>query len=326
VKKKFVLCLSLIFLFINAYTLNRNIFSLKADISSGLLNGLIQEYVFNENCLNTDNLQSRLDWQLKNIPYFELNLDADFFKYYKLRLNGQIAVPKTSGVMEDYDWLNSTGGLSGKNTEVLNDDPTELTNYSCSTNHLTKYYTFSAALGGNIYLPNKMKLCPYTAFDYEYIFFDAYGGYKIYKEDNFEKVDIGEGKIISYTQEFYSFMLGLTYESIIKDRFTISADLKVSPKLTFCNNLDFHYGTGFVYWDNIKYMFLFKAKIDGLYNFNSHNSLGMSFSCSYLPLAKGTDYSNSISAFPGGIWSDTGAESGASYFKYSFSLNYRFTL
>jgi outer membrane protease len=326
VKKKFVLCLSLIFLFINAYTLDRSIFSLKADISSGLLNGLIQEYVFDEACLNTDNLESRLDWQLKNIPYFELNLDIDFFKYYKLRLNGQIAVPKSSGVMEDYDWLNSTGGLEGKHPEFLNDDPTEVTNYSCSTNNLTKYYTFSAALGGNIYLPHRMKLSPYTAFDYEYIFFDANGGYYIYKDYDNETRYFNQEKIISYTQEFYSFMLGLTYESVIKDRFTISADLKVSPKLTFCNNLDFHYGTGFVYWDNIKYMFLFKAKIDGFYNFNSHNSLGLSFFCSYLPLAKGTDYSNSISAFPGGTWTNAGAESGASYFKYRFSLNYRFTL
>ena len=312
-KKKFVFCLSLSLLFINAYTLNRSIFSLKADVSSGLLNGLIKEYVFDEACLNTDNLESRLDWQLKNIPYFELNLDADFFKYYKLRLNGQIAVPKTSGVMEDYDWLSST-------------DPTKLTNYSNSSNYLTKYYTFSAALGGNIYLPRRMKLCPYTAFDYEYIFFDAYGGYYEYESYNFEKREFSEGKVISYTQEFYSFMLGLTYEAVIKDRFTISADLRLSPKLTFCNNLDFHYIKETIYWDNIKYMFLFKAKIDGNYNFNSHNSLGLSFSCSYLPLAKGTDYSNSISTYTTSLWKNTEAESGASYFKYSFSLNYRFTL
>ena len=104
----------------------------------GILHGSINEYVFEDACKNTDNLESRLDWDVTAIPYIAGAADITILRYIFIGVNGRYGFPITSGNMQDYDWLNSVP--PPKYSSWLQDDPTELTNYSKHNNFLDSYY------------------------------------------------------------------------------------------------------------------------------------------------------------------------------------------
>lgn len=284
-RNKFGMTFIFLFLFsISTFASEKFNFSIKPEF--GILNGHIYEYVFDEKSSNTNNIFSKLDWELITIPYAELSTNFNFFKYINLCINGKFGFPKTSGYMQDYDWLEYT---------------TELTNYSKSTNKLNSYYNINASLGANIYATQNLIFTIFAAYDYMYIGFDAYDGYKSYRSDNWEIISMS-GKVISYFQEYNSCFFGIKSQFLINNRFEFFSDLSFCPTLSVNNALDYHYinrnepGTGTLFWDHITNIFQLKQKFSFLYNINKHSKIGISGAVKYIPISKGDDYSTIITS------------------------------
>lgn len=288
-------------------------FSLTPEI--GLLNGNIYEYVFEDACTNTNNLVSKLDWEVQNIPFVEISTNFDFFKYINFSFGGKIGLPKKSGFIKDYDWLNYY--------YWQDDDPTELTHFSISTNKLNSFYSLNASLGINFPINKNNKITVFTAYDYFYIGFDAYDGYYSYKNYNWKKTALS-GKVISYFQEYNTFLVGIkTNHKISKWNFDFLVSF--SPNLCTNNALDFHYLTSTLYWDNIKNVFQLNTKFSSSFEIEKHSKIGFSFSCKYIPVSKGKNYYTQISSdgkIIGTNWSTQNAFGGSSNFLYAFSIFY----
>ncbi len=297
-----------------------------------LLNGSVKEYVFNDLCRNKDNVESRLDWDVKNIALFKIRGDFDILDYIYTGLDFSIAVPGKSGQLQDYDWLNSLGGLYGNNINWLNESPDELTNYSCHPNTLEKYMNFSFALGGNIFLPYEIKLSPFISYDYDYIGFSASYGWGIYKENNWEQTDF-PGKVISYRQESNAFSGGFKIQTTAVPRTWLYSDFSVSPALTFTNAMDYHYNygdpqSGFASWDKFSYLWQLKANLKAQYIFNKNHSAGIAGFIQYVPRQKGYTYQKEIANGRPvkGNWMALPVNGGLERFIWSVSLSYSFSL
>ena len=300
-----------------------------------LANGIINEYVFDEACLNTDNKESQLAWDLKTIPVFGFNADIELHRYVHIDINGSAGIPTRSGYMQDYDWLNSIGSTIGYPEWELENNPTELTNYSKHENTLKKYITFTASLGGNIYLPARITLTPKIAYQYEFIAFDGKNGFNIYKSNKYQKYDYTD-KVISYAQEFNSMLLGLTVNISTLPQMFFTADFMISPKMTFLNALDYHYKPrifypyGIAFWDNFTNLFQLQSNITAQYKFNKYHQIGLTGFIQYIPLQKGNTRSNSLTKdqvhAPSG-WTDAYINGGGtSRLIWSLGLNYSFSL
>lgn len=299
--------------------------------SFGILHGNIIEEVYTDKCQNTDNLLSKLDWELTAIPYFQVNAGIDIIKYIHLDVTGRIGIPVESGHMQDYDWQNST------TPAWKNDSPTELTNYSKHTNQNTEYKLMGVTIGGNIPLPARFTLTPFINYEYELISFDGWDGYKIYKSDSWEKIPFS-GKVITYKQETNALFIGVTVTSQTLDRFTFSGTVKISPGLTSILALDYHYvrpyapnnvtlAPGTLFRDDIKNAFQLKAEIKALYNFNKHHHLGLVFGLQWLQDTKGPDYITGITTSGkrnGTGWIKSIEQGGTSRFLMNWELTYSF--
>lgn len=296
------------------------------------MNGNVHEYVFDSRCKNTDNMLSRLDWDVQNISYIGLNASFSIFRYIYTDASFQYGFSKDSGNMQDYDWQNSTGG------SVLwrLDNPNQLTNYSIHQNNLDAYYNFQCSLGGNIHLPFSIVLTPFIAYEYEHISFTGSNGSGHYKNQYINtKFDdfVFSGKVISYKQESNSIFLGLNVFATLFSKIDILTNVQFSPALTFFTAKDNHYVKnqydGTVYIDKPEFAYKTQAKLYINYNFNKHNSLGLNCHIQYVPVSKGRTYMGQIDTngnLNSDRWSyDSHVEGALSRFLWSIGINYTFT-
>ena len=297
-----------------------------------LMNGFVKEYVFNDFCKNKDNVESRLDWDVKNIAVFKIRGDFDILDYIYTGIDFSIAIPGKSGKMQDYDWLNSLGGSDGTRSDWLNDPADENTDYSCHTNNLEKYMSFSFALGGNIQLPYEIKLSPFISYDYDYIGFYASDGYGIYKDLEGGQIDY-YGKVISYKQESNAFSLGIKFQSTAVPHTWLYSDFSVSPALTFTNAMDYHYEYGnpknaTAYWDKFSYLWQLKTNMKAQYIFNENHSAGLAGFIQYVPRQKGRTYQKEFvnGKLAKGTWTELIVKGGLERLLWSVSLSYSFSL
>ena len=309
------------------FALDNNYLSFRITPRFEIVNGSINEFVFNENTNNTDHKESQLDWDIKTISTFGINADFNLVKYINIGLDGSVGIPVKSGNMQDYDWLNF---------RYWPQDPhTELTNYSIHDNYLLKYMTFSVSGGGNIKIPANITITPKLAYYYELISLDGRDGYKRYKSNNGIKEDFS-GKVISYLQEMNAFLLGfsVTVETLPQAYFY--ADFFISPFTTLVNALDYHYinsetkGYGTLYWDNCSNIFQLQSHIEAQYKFNKNHSAGLSASLFYIPISNGDTRTKTIDS-EGNIISTTWTApskntGGTSRLIWSLGINYSFSL
>ena len=332
-KNYFCLIISLI-LCSSVFALDSNYLSFKITPRFGVVNGAINEFVFDEVCTNTDNKVSQLDWDIRNIPVFGLKAEFDILRYININVDGSFGIPKKSGYMQDYDWLNSFGGIDPDIPVSWSyDEPTELTCYSKHTNELKRYTDFLISVGGNIFLPYNLRITPFITYQYEFIYLAGQKGFGRYKQADktFYLKDYSDNnKVISYQQEINAMFLGF---SILFDnipRTTLYADFKVSPKMTFLNALDFHYTRNIVFWDKIDNLWQLKGTIEAQYKFDNHYRAGIITSIQYIPIGKGDTskkYLNSDGTIKTEKWYQIGKNSGGtSRFIWSLGINYSFSL
>ena len=309
------------------FALDSNYLSFRITPRFEIVNGSINEFVFNENTNNTDHKESQLDWDIKTISTFGINADFNLVKYINIGLDGSVGIPVKSGNMQDYDWLNFR--------YWKNEPHTQLTNYSIHDNYLLKYLTFAVSGGGNIQLPANITITPKIAYYYELISLDGRDGYKTYKKDNWQPVDFS-GKVISYLQEMNAFLLGfsVTVETLPQAYFY--ADFFISPFTTLVNALDSHYtntetpGIGTLYWDNCANIFQLQTHIKTQYRFNKYHSAGLSASLFYIPISKGDTRTKTIDSEGKTISTTWTAPikncGGTSRLIWSIGINYSFSL
>lgn len=300
-----------------------NYFSFTITPQFEIANGLINEYVFDDACKNTNNKLSELNWHLKSLAIFNLQADFDIIKYISLGLSTSFAVPQRSDFMQDSDWQNST--TQGWTTA----DPTERTDFSEHVNNLEKYLLLSVSAGGNIYLPCKITLIPYIAYQYEFIKFSGNEGYGIYKKNEFVPTGFN-GKVISYEQELNSVYFGLKARLKCIPKTLINLNFGISPKMASLNAIDCHFTTGFAYNDKIKNLFVIISDLSAQYTFTKNHSAGFSGKLQYIPLSKGDTFQRKIDSsgkFLSDDWRQIGINSGGTdRFIWSLSLNYSFSL
>ena len=320
--KKLILTLSVFFISLSVFALDTDYFSFKITPEFFFANGTINEYVFNNNCKNTDNKESQLDWDIKMIPILSLSADFDIVKYFYIGINGAIGLSKESGKMQDYDWLNST------TTGWEMQDPTELTNYSIHDNYLSQYITFSVSSGFNIYLPYEIKLTPKLGYQYEFIAFNGTNGSGKYKySTGWKQIDF-TGSVITYKQELNAFLTGFSIDVQSIPHTRISSDIFFCPVMTL-NALDYHYIRSLLFWDKITNLSQIQVNLKAQYKFDKYNSTGLNASIQYIPLSKGPNFWKYLKAdgspYPGN-WTKTEVNGGTQRLLWTVGINYSFSL
>lgn len=294
IKTKKNILISLFFLFFT------NLFAkipLTVTPEIGLLNGHFYEYVFANECKNTDNVLSMLDWKLENVPYFGFDLETTLFTYLYANANIKFITNIQTGYMKDYDWLNSTPPSGPeenphKYDSWINDDPTELTNFSEHTNTLDSLICFNLIIGPTFNI-NNFTINPFISWDYQKYELTASDGYLLYKSSDFNKLKFS-GKGISYQLESNALMLGLNLKANLLDKFFIASQIMICPNINKLTTLDYHYvnrnNGGTLFLDEFANFFELKSKINISYRINNNSLVGLGFNIDYVPLTKGESY------------------------------------
>ena len=321
-KKAFI---TLFILLITSFTFAQNkIISVDAKANISLLNGSISEYVFTPASHNTDDVLSRLDWDVKNVPIVSASVDLTLFKYAYFNLGAGFGFPSTpSGNMQDYDWLNcSDFGFPEQYG-------TELTNYSIHDNFLNSYRNIFVKIGYNFYLPLKITITPFVAYNYEYLGFDSFDGYTEYKQDNWQKKECS-GSVVSYFQETNAFLVGIKLISPVLFNLKIDGEFLISPYTTNINALDKHYMRQIHFIDLMPRSYQLQSNLNLSYSIHKHHKVFVQGFLQYIPVSKGNDYFRETDE--NGNYTSTdwtiyeNCQSGTSRFLWQISLGYCFSI
>ena len=309
---------TLFILLITSFTFAQNkIISVDAKANISLLNGSISEYVFTPASHNTDDVLSRLDWDVKNVPIVAASIDLTLFKYAYFNLGAGFGFPSTpSGNMQDYDWLNYD---------------TELTNYSIHDNFLNSYRNIFVKIGYNFCLPLKITITPFVAYNYEYLGFDSFDGYTEYKQDNWQKKECS-GSVVSYFQETNAFLVGIKLISPVLFNLKIDGEFLISPYTSNINALDKHKHPKkrIHYIDLMPWSYQLQSNLNLSYSIHKHHKVFVQGFLQYIPVSKGNDYIRETDE--NGNYSSTNwtivknVQGGTSRFLWQISLGYCFSI
>lgn len=312
-KKLFLSLFTLVI--VNFIFAENKIISVDAKANISLLNGSISEYVFDPASHNTDDVLSRLDWDVKNVPIVSVSVDLTLFKYAYFNLGAGFGFPSTpSGNIQDYDWLNYD---------------TELTNYSIHDNFLNSYRNFFVKFGFNCYLPLNITVTPFVAYNYEYLGFDSFDGYTEYKQDNWQKKECS-GSVVSYFQETNAFLVGIKLISPVLFNFKIDGEFLISPYATNINSLDKHYMRQIHFIDLMPRSYQLQSNLNLSYSIHKHHKVFVQGFLQYIPVSKGNDYIRETDE--NGNYTSTNwtivknVQGGTSRFLWQISLGYCFSI
>lgn len=228
-KKLLLFCLLFAFSFY-LFCLENFSVSIKPEI--GVLNGQINEYVFSINN-GSWYTESRLDWQVNAIPYAGVEVESKLYDKFSISMGGRVGLPKRSGIMEDFDWLNIT-------------DLTRFTNYSRHENYLLGYEKFGVSFGWYFYPVSWVSVMPFFSVSEETYLFDGRNGYTQYASYGFwnaglpkdycEEDEYPDGRVISYSQDRYLIDLGLRTDIKLSRLF----ELSLAGRIGFYNQIKGH--------------------------------------------------------------------------------------
>ena len=320
---------TLFILLITSFTFAQNkIISVDAKANISLLNGSISEYAFDSASHNTDDVLSRLDWDVKNVPIVSASVDLTLFKYAYFNLGAGFGFPSTpSGNMQDYDWLNcipKNGGFG-----LPKQYGTELTNYSIHDNFLNSYRNIFVKIGYNFYLPLKITITPFVAYNYEYLGFDGFDGYRKYKKENWQKIEFS-GNVISYFQETNAFLVGIKLISPVLFNLKIDGEFLISPYTSNINALDKHHIRKTHFMDLMPWSYQLQSSLNLSYSIQKHHKIFVQGFLQYIPVSKGNDHFRETDE--NGNYTSTdwtiyeNCQSGTSRFLWQISLGYCFSI
>ena len=305
--KKIAVC---IFMF---FSLSLHAEGFRISAGTGLFNGKINEYVFDETCKNTDNILSELNWHIDNLLLFDVNAAYYLFNDFFFSADFKIAVPKNTYSMTDSDWLDDL-------------NPYERSKFSEHPCDIKNYFLISGSLGKKICINDFFNLEPFGLFSFDYIDFHSYDGYKIYKDEGNVKTPM-YGNIIDYTQLTLSFFAGCN-AVLYKDKSQLFASLALSPFLTWCDCYDLHWKTGPSYYnDEVYFSFRLKLELGFIYSFYKGNSICTFINYDFSPRQKGRTlnaaYNDKLDRYSQ-YWNISSAEGGTSRSFTVIGINYKY--
>ena len=317
---------TLFVLLITSFTFAQNkIISVDAKANISLLNGSISEYVFTPASHNTDDVLSRLDWDVKNVPIVSASVDLTLFKYAFFSTGISLGFPSTpSGNMQDYDWLYCF------QFDFPEQYGTVLTCYSIQDNFLNSYRNIFVKIGYNFYLPLKITITPFVAYNYEYLGFDGFDGYW---EDKFDATWVkGEfsGNVISYFQETNAFLVGIKLISPVLFNLKIDGEFLISPYTSNINALDKHHIRKRHFMDLMPWSYQLQSSLNLSYSIQKHHKIFVQGFLQYIPVSKGNDYiryTDENGNYTSTNWTIfESSQSGTSRFLWQISLGYCFSI
>lgn len=275
---------------------------------SGFFYGTISEHVF-----FYDRPISRLDWEENFVPY--LGLAGDFV-YRRLNLSAVFtgALPVSSGVMEDFDFLLPNSGA--------------VSHYSRHNAKINRHFSLSFDAGINFKLHRSFTLTPGLGFLYINRKWSARDGYKQYTyplpwTGDEPKTEV-QGKVIDYEQNIWALYAGLNALYKINTLIQIGGDFRITPFL-FARTLDNHLVTGVAYLDMIRDGFyvslVFFAEV---FPFKKHPGQGLRVQAGYAYLRSltGTTATGMVGDSPENFATTPGSGSGISGGLWDFGLAY----
>jgi outer membrane protease len=184
---------------------------------------------------------SQLLWDIKPVFFYGLDLDFAYQRPMSKRgffsvLSLKAAIPGESGKMEDRDWQS-----------IANND---LTNYSVHDNTTENIFWLDFSAGLSLPLRSSLLLKFQAALSYMNFGFYGRDGYGIYAAEDpinpgiYNPIDESakftfDGKIISYTQEWYVLSPGVSLRYDFLKYFYLETFFQISP-LIFCRDTDDH--------------------------------------------------------------------------------------
>ena len=318
---------TLFVLLITSFTFAQNkIISVDAKANISLLNGSISEYVFDPASHNTDDVLSRLDWDVKNVPIVSASVDLTLFKYAYFNLGAGFGFPSTpSGNMQDYDWTYCF------EFDFPEEYGTKLTYYSIQDNFLNSYRNIFVKIGYNFYLPLKITITPFVAYNYEYLGFDSFDGYSAFKEDDtWQKDEELSGIVISYFQETNAFLVGVKLISPVLFNLKIDGEFLISPYTSNINALDKHHLRQLHFMDLMPWSYQLQSSLNLSYSIQKHHKIFVQGFLQYIPVSKGNFYSRKTDKngnYTSTDWTiDKSCQGGTSRFLWQISLGYCFSI
>ena len=270
--------------------------------------GTIGEYVYKKDTDGDYKKISELDWDIKPALYFGGSIGVSW-KTLTILGFARGAVPMRSGDMEDSDW------------KTLTDVKTT---YSIHRNTLSSSYAFGGQISYAFHIADTFAIRPFTGVDYTHIALKArdgraWEGYDalthtgVAWNDPAAKPYVPLG--IDYTREEVYTWLGISFDTVFNDKFTIALSFALSP-YTYIQALDRHYG-GYgtipdTYFADILHGWFstYRFGAEAVYSFNKNISLSLSLSWTLTHRMRGATYD---ARRPAGPWHKSDdAESGAS--------------
>ncbi len=332
--KKLPLILTLLFLsFLATAQVKKTDFSFSVEPLFGLKNGIVDEYVFYKNSSYSDDKLSELNWDIKNEVYGGIKLNGSFKNIF-LETSFTAAVPKSSGILKDSDWLN----VQFANYE----DYQYKTNYSEHDNYID--YDIGAKVKAGyefkVLQDKKVKLSlrPFAEFQYENFQFTGKNGtcwygadlgsyYARWNDWDHQNSKSGElsGDAVSYQMQNLILWLGSDFKIELPENFAVLAGFKVSPYM-YSESIDSHYETNAYYLDITPgYFSIFDANLAVEYALTKKQSIILGAEGFYMKTVRGNDYVNSKKK-----WSKDSKEKtvdgGAAqkYINITFAYKYKF--
>ncbi|MBQ0051799.1 MAG: omptin family outer membrane protease [Treponema sp.] len=317
-------------------------FHLSVEPLVGLKNGQVDEYVFLKKCDYSDDKLSELNWDVKNEFYLGGKIETGYKKLFA-DFKFTAAIPKSSGQMDDSDWLN----VEKSGTEAYQ----YKTNYSISDNFLKYDFLFGVDLGYDFDIFKneilKIRLRPLIAFNYEKFYFNArngsawYGSYSgnhylPYESATTPTYSFSGKSVIDYIRQSYTPWFGMNSYFTFKDKIDVGLGFRISP-YTYVESIDIHYlnngEDGSAYLDATPgYFKTIKCSAEASYRINSRNSINFSANWVCMNILRGDDYEQTYKSYkktkkfdPAKTKNST-VDGGAAEHYFDFSLSYKFKI
>ncbi len=330
--KKLPLILALqFFSFLATAQIKKTDFTFSVEPLFGLKNGIVDEYVFlKESSYSSDKL-SELNWDIKNELYGGIKLNGSFKNIF-LETSFTAAIPKSSGITKDSDWLN----VDKENAT----DYQYKTYYSEHDNYID--YDIGAKVKAGyefkLFQDKKVKLSlkPFAEFQYENFQFtckdgtcwyaDKIGNYYARWNDweHQQATENPSGEVMAYHRQNLILWLGSDFKVELPENFTVLAGFKVSPYID-SKSIDSHYLKNKYFLDITPGFFsVFDANLGVEYALTKKQSFILGAEGFYMKTLRGNDYENSKKK-----WSKdnkTGIDGGAAqrYINITFAYKYKF--
>jgi outer membrane protease len=253
--------------------------SLSLSVDSGLMFGMLYEYVFidNENDGKYNDMLSKLDWQLNPLVYTGVIIQAEMWKKWILGVGFWIGIPGPLGRMEDRDWGTQALGYTG-NLEV----------YSHHDNFLKEAVFADINFGYNVSGDDSLVFSPLIGFNYKHIFMSGRNG-----EREIPTYYSWEGlEVITYQQNYYIFYVGAQISWTPMSLLTLQLFTCYSP-VVFSFNIDEHVGSA-TYIDLPIWGQYIHVDAAVFFHILNEINIRLKGSFSYMPVFKGQLYAKPL--------------------------------